>query len=403
MIKAVLLDLDDTLLRTDTDPFVQRYLGLMFQEAAAVFTTHSAEQLGKALRQSVRAVMQNTDPTQSNAQLAVTLFSEQTGIDPQQWGDFQDQFHRGAYSTLGTMVGPIPTARPLVERLQQMGLALVVATNPIFPQTAIMQRLAWAGLADFPFALVTYAENMHFTKPLPHYYEEILARVGVEADEAIMVGDSALNDMLAAREAGLNTFWVDDWGTVPSEPVPADAHGSLADFERLVADGWLSTVQPLPHTPEQIAPRMIGNVGALYGLMDTIRPNYWQMRPDPNEWSPIEIVVHLRESERHVQRPRLQRIANEDNPFISPPKTPPAPGEVDLTHEDGRLALRAFWEERCQTLTYLETLATMAWERPARHSIFGPTTLLEMAHFTTRHDHLHINQLCQTVGRCAQQ
>ncbi|MBX3080424.1 MAG: HAD-IA family hydrolase [Anaerolineae bacterium] len=403
MIKAVLLDLDDTLLRTNTDAFVQRYVRLLIEKAASVFTSHNPDQLSRALRQAVGLVLQNTDPTTSNVQLATNYFSEQTGITAQEWITFQQKFHQDAYLSLGALVSPIPTARVLVERLQAMGLAVIVATNPIFLQAAIMQRLRWGNLVDLPFALITHAENMHFTKPNPHYYEEILARVGVEADEAIMVGDNVASDIVPARAAGLNTFWINEWSAPTTDPVQADGHGTLAAFEQLVAAGGLSRLQPLPHTPEQVIPRMVGNIGALHGLVDTIKPEYWHMRPDPNEWSPLEIVVHLRDSERLVQRPRLQRIATEENPFISPPKTPPAPGESDLSHEEGAQALAQLWEERCQTITYLSELDTAAWARPARHSIFGPTTLLEMAHFTTRHDHLHINQLCQTVGRCAQQ
>jgi hypothetical protein len=127
------------------------------------------------------------------------------------------------------------------------------------------------------------------------------------------------------------------------------------------------------------------------------------MRPDPNEWSPLEIVCHLRDSERLIQRPRLQRIFTEDNPFISQPPAPPAAGEQDLSVEDGVAALHTFWIERCETIQFIKELSGSDWQRPARHSIFGPTSLLEMAHFTARHDRLHINQLCETVGRCKSQ
>jgi hypothetical protein len=182
-----------------------------------------------------------------------------------------------------------------------------------------------------------------------------------------------------------------------------DGSGTLADFARLVDEGWLSIPRARPRTVGQVTPRMLGNVAALYGLVDTTKDEYWTMRPDPNEWSPLELVCHLRDSERTIQRPRLERIAAGDNPFISEPTPGPRPGERDLSREDGHAALRAFWDERCQTLEFLTTLKPEQWQAPARHSVFGPTTLLEMAHFTARHDHLHINQLCQTLGRCRQE
>lgn len=403
MIKAVLLDMDDTLLLTDTDLYVQRYMGLLSQEAAQQFPDLTVQQIGLAIRDSVRASVGNFDPTRSNIDIQGEIFQQRTGIDPQTWYAFADAFHQGNHESLHEIVRPLPLARPLIERLRQMGLAVVIATNPIFTRAAIYRRLAWAGVDDLDFAFVSSSENVHFTKPNPQYYEEILARVGVEPDEAIMVGDGVANDIIPARQVGMNTFWIDlGLPTTNEVIVPSDAAGSLADFEAYVAAGSLNRLQPLARTSEQLYPRLMGNVGALFGLADTLKPQFWNMRPDPNEWSPLEIAYHLRESERSVQRPRLQRIAAEDNPFISPPRTPFAPGSLDLGNEDGYTILREFWQERCKTLNFIYELPAEAWSRPARHSVFGPTTLLEMAHFTARHDHLHITQFCQTIGKCSE-
>lgn len=402
MIKAVLLDMDETLYTIDTDVFVRHYIEQVAARGAQAFPSISRDTLNEGLRASVRAIIDVIDPTTANADRALTAFSRRTGIDTEAWIAFQEWFHAGAYRELAGLASQNAAARPLVQRLLDMGLAVVVATNPIFSEGAILTRLEWAGLADIGFALVTHSGNMHFAKPQPHYYEEILARVGVEPDETIMVGDHPQLDMLGAHQAGLNTFWIES-SNGSEAPATIDGRGTLADFAAMVADGWLGTLSPVPRSVAQVKPRMIGNIGAIFGLVDTIKPDYWHMRPDPDEWSPLEILVHLRDSERNVQRPRLQRIAAEENPFISPPRTPPGPGGIDLADEVGHIAMRQLWEERCTTVTFLDGLHDDAWSRPARHSVFGPTTLLEMAHFTTRHDHLHINQLCQTVGRCAQQ
>ena len=56
--------------------------------------------------------------------------------------------------------------------------------------------------------------------------------------------------------------------------------------------------------------------------------------------------------------------------------------------------------ERQRTVDFLAALPAETWDRPARHSIFGPTTLLEVANFTATHDRLHLQQICQTIGRC---
>jgi FMN phosphatase YigB (HAD superfamily) len=403
MIKAVLFDLDDTLLRTHTQQFVERYMAALADTLVNWFPALTEAQIDQALARAGRVTVTNLDPTRTNLQVFAEALAAILDLPVDELAKPFDDFHHTAYLELGRDATVDPAAQTLLDRLFDMGVAVVIATNPLFPVGSIMQRLTWAGLDSprVPYALVTHMNNMHFTKPNPHYYEEILARVGVEADEAIMVGDNLANDIAPAARAGLNTFWIDQGThTDATVDVVPDRSGTLADFDQLVASGGLARLEPRPRTAEQVVPRMLGDVGALFGLVAEINPAYWTMRPDPNEWSPLETVCHLRDSERNVQRPRLQRIAGEDNPFISQPQTPPGPGERDLTGEDGYQALRAFWDERCETLTFLQQLRPEDWNRPARHSIFGPTTLLEMAHFTTRHDHLHTNQLCETIGKC---
>jgi FMN phosphatase YigB (HAD superfamily) len=401
VIRAVLLDLDDTLLRTHTQQFVERYLAALAEFVLKAFPALSRETIDKAISRAARATVTSLDPTRTNVQVFSEALAAILDLPLDALAEAFDAFHEDAYLRLGQDITEVPAAKPLIDRLFDMGMTVVIATNPLFRLGPIMQRLAWAGLASprVPYALITHIENMHFTKPNPQYYEEILARVGVEADEAIMVGDNLTNDIAPAASAGLNTYWIDPDKTDPDDIAP-DGSGTLADFEQLIASGGLAVLKPRLRTAAQVVPRMLGDVGALYGLVAEMDAAYWNIRPDPHEWSPLETLCHLRDSERNIQRPRLQRIAAEDNPFISQPKTPPAPGERDLSDEDGYTALREFWDERCQTITFLQTLRAHDWDRPARHSIFGPTTLLEMARFSTRHDHLHINQLCETIGKC---
>ncbi|MBC7814377.1 MAG: DinB family protein, partial [Burkholderiales bacterium] len=233
-------------------------------------------------------------------------------------------------------------------------------------------------------------------KPDPAYYAEIVARIGIEPDEALMVGDGIENDIIAASTAGLHTYYV----TAESAPddLPADAAGTLDNLRRLIYEDWLDTLSTHPPTPAMIAPELRGNVGTLFGMLTDVQPHFWEMRPDPAEWSILQIICHLLESESAVQRPRLQRILNEDNPFLAAP--PPPMPDVTYVEGIGYEIAEQFAAERLQTLTLLQQIEPEQWLRPARHSIFGPTTLLEMAHFTAQHDRLHLNQLCQTIGRC---
>ncbi|HLA45650.1 MAG TPA: DinB family protein, partial [Aggregatilineales bacterium] len=270
----------------------------------------------------------------------------------------------------------------------------------IYPAAAIKQRLIWAGLdpVDGQYARITNAENSHFTKPHPHYFEEIMAHISLEPYEAIMVGDSLRNDIDAGVRTGMTTYWVHEPGV--DVPESADASGSLADFAACVAQGWLETLPSKLLEPAHIIPRLTASIAALHGTVHGIPDRFWNQRPDPKEWTPLEVVMHLKEYELESRHNALQMIVTQDNPFIRGATLPPQPGERDLSGCDGWEVVHQFVQERQQTIAYLESLPADAWNRPARHGFYGPTTLLDMAAILTRHDQLHIRQLCQTIGQC---
>jgi FMN phosphatase YigB (HAD superfamily) len=404
MIKAILLDLDHTLLGNPTDQFVRSYLTLLGEflgERLGIAPT-----IARGLVVGVAAVARSDDPRRTNAETFYAAFDPllaQTGIPRKAFDPVVQEFYRDVYPQLQPLTQKRPGARRLVEWLLERSYKVAIATNPIFPCTAIEQRLAWAGVPvdEIELALVTTLENMHYAKPQPAYYEEVLARVGVLADEAIMVGDDWTNDIVPAWQAGLNTFWVcEDCDIDADQPVLPDGCGSLADFACRVQDeNWLETLEPLPHTIPQVVPRLKGNLAALMGIVQEAPDYVWHMRPEEDEWSPMEVLCHLRESEIELQRPRFEMILAEDNPFLSQPKEPPAPASR-VCPENALLVAMAFAKERDRTLEFLESLTAKEWARPARHYIFGPTTMLEMAHFTAQHDRLHITQMCQTIGKC---
>jgi hypothetical protein len=242
---------------------------------------------------------------------------------------------------------------------------------------------------------------VHFRKYDPSLYAEVVARISVEPDEAMMVGRLADASLAAAAFVGLHTYAVSEKPVYPAAEAQQGTTGSLSQLQAALADDtWAESLLPPPLSPHMIEPELRGNLGALFGTLSGIQPHHWHQHPDPDEWSPLQIICHLLASETTVQRPRLERILNENNPFLVSPLPPPGPRDALPCDSDGWKAARRFAAARFRTIHRLRQLQPSDWLRPARHSIFGPTNLLEMAHFTAQHDRLHITQLCQTIGRC---
>lgn len=394
MIKAILLDLDNTLLANPNEVFVRSYLALADSYLGSLWKRNDVSQLFWGL---VVGLGKDRDIRQTNSQWMLNVLAEKTALPVEIIHTHLKAFYDEAYPQLASCVHELPVVRELIYRLRNRGLKIVIATNPLYMTEGILQRLVWAGLSGHfsDYNWITTSDNMHFIKPDLAYYAEILARVGVEPDEALMVGDSIENDIEPSRRLGLMTYYI-------GEPITsdlADGYGTLADLYQLVENGWLDTLRRRPLEVAAIEPQLKANIAVLFGMLADVKPSYWNQHPDPDEWSIIQILCHLLESEITVQLPRLQRVLAEDNPFLPPPKMPLG-AEMPPCAEDGFWVAEQFADKRQQTIKWLSQLRSDDWRRPARHSIFGLTTLLELAHFTAQHDRLHLTQLCQTLGRC---
>lgn len=380
-IKAVLLDLDNTLIVNPDRAFAAAFL----QELQQALTPHFPDVDATVFfRNGLQLLSGQRRGDETNYARIVRHVTEAAGSTI--IADVLADFYETSYPRLSSWIEPVPGAAELIHELHEQGYAIVIATNPIYPATAVRHRMAWGNLPldESLYALITNADNMHFSKPSPAYYAEILGRVGVEPDEAIMVGDRLSSDVEPAALIGIHTYH--------SKPNGLDSFPTvLKEIQQLS--------QPLALQPDGVIAQLRGNIGALYGFMEHIKPNYWLQRPDANEWSLLQIFCHLAEVEITEHRARLEHILQEDNPFLVGNEPPGA--NIPLCDDDGAHVAARFVDEREKTLTLLQTIPQEGWNRPARHSVFGLTTFLEMAYFTAQHDRLHLNQICQTLGRCS--
>lgn len=242
MIQALLLDLDDTLLGNNVETFMRRYFGLLSTYARPLF---DADTFLPHLIQATQAMIRNTDPGQTNAEVFWRAFEQLTGGRRAELEPFFSRFYETEFEQLRSSTVARPAAATLVRTATDKGHAVVIATNPLFPAMAIEKRLEWAGIpaTEFPYALVTAYENMHAAKPQPAYYREILSVIGCPPDQALMAGDDWRNDITPAAAVGLHTWWITTDEASQDETAPDLAlvrgYGTLDALAERVASGWL--------------------------------------------------------------------------------------------------------------------------------------------------------------------
>lgn len=237
MIRAVLFDLDNTLITNPTETFVPAYLWALGTHLASLVPP---EQLVPELLRCVRVMLENTDPTRTLKEVFWAELLPALNVSEAELMPLVERFYVEVYGRLRVHTQPRPDAPRAVQAAFRAGCDVVIATNPLYPATAIRQRLAWAGVPaeEYPYALVTSYEVMHAGKPHPAYFREIVARLGRRAEECLMVGDDLTQDMVA-RSVGLRTYWITDGVAEIPAQVEADAWGTLAEFADWVEAGGL--------------------------------------------------------------------------------------------------------------------------------------------------------------------
>ena len=237
MLKAILFDLDDTLLGNAMETFIPAYFQALTRHVAHLIP---AERLIGELMRATQTMDTNDGSGPTNEETFAAAFYPAVGYDQDELRPIFEQFYVEEFPKLQPLTQTLSEARPLVEWAFAHDLQVVIATNPLFPRLAIEQRLEWAGVpvSEFNYALVTVYEDMHATKSHLAYYREILARVGQQPDECLMVGDDWQRDIVPATRIGIPTYWI----AGPGEAPPTDdarpiGQGMLADlWRRIEAD-----------------------------------------------------------------------------------------------------------------------------------------------------------------------
>ncbi len=400
MTPTLLLDLDNTLLKNDMRVFLPAY----FRALTDHFSAHMApENLFATLTGGMQAMMANQNPGLTLQRVFENHAFRTDGIPKDVFGERIQVFYAEVFPRLASTTQPWPAAKTLVEAAQARGYRIAITTNPLFSRVEILNRLAWAGLPAeaFPFELISSYEDFHFAKPRPDYLAEVMARLGWPDEPVVVVGDDPKNDIEPAKILGLASFQVcgGRWSA------SSDGRHACGGLEDVLP--WMDSVGPESLLPEPTSPAaLLAVLRSAPAALKTIFRR-WEApavaRPALDEWSLTEITCHLRDVELEVNLPRIKQVLAEDNPHLTGRETDSWAEERNYLAQECLPAIETFLAARRETLELLEAPGDSVWERRARHTIFGPTNLLELMRISAGHDRLHFRQIYDLKSALAHQ
>ncbi len=230
MKKVFLFDLDGTLLPMDQDLFMKVYFGALVEKFSSIL---KPEITMGGMNAGVKAMLKN-DGSKTNEEVFWKSFEEVTQCTSEDVQHLIEDFYLNDFKKTKMACQTSPISKKLIDVLKEKGVRLICATNPLFPRTATLQRLAWAGLNEDDFEFVTTYEDSRFCKPNPMYYETILKQVGVDAKDTLMVGNDLHDDGIVAKlgiDFAIITDCLLDQGV---EECPFVFKGTLNDFHQYI-------------------------------------------------------------------------------------------------------------------------------------------------------------------------
>ncbi|MBQ8193835.1 MAG: HAD family hydrolase [Oscillospiraceae bacterium] len=212
MITTVMFDMDGTLIPFQQDDFIKVYFGELCKKLAPL--GYEPKHTVDSIWAGTKAMIKN-DGSRLNSELFWEVFrSMNEGLPDAK--ELCDEFYTNEFNRAKCIVKYQVDRKPLITKLREKGLKIVLATNPLFPSDGMNTRLSWVGLSPDDFDLVTHYDNCTYCKPFPGYFTEIAEKLGVKPEECVMIGNSVQDDM-AAVKAGLKVFLVPEFLENPQD------------------------------------------------------------------------------------------------------------------------------------------------------------------------------------------
>lgn len=227
MIRHILSDLDGTLLPMSQDEFVECYL----THLSRYFIPHgiTPKDLTGAIWKGVGAMVGNNG-SRTNEEVFWDCFTKLLPVKRDEMEPLLLDFYNNDFNQVIKVTQPSTYAPELICNLKKAGMKLYLATNPIFPRCATLNRMKWAGLNADDFEEITTYESYHYSKPNVLYYKELMERFQLKPEECLMIGNDAEEDM-GIRKLGVKVYLVTDCLENKKElTIDAEYTGSLEEL-----------------------------------------------------------------------------------------------------------------------------------------------------------------------------
>lgn len=232
-IRHILFDLDGTLLPMVQDVFVKYYMPLLARSYMSAGVSVDPDKFIGAVWAGYEAMVKN-DGSRTNREAFWSYMEPLLPLSSAESEEIALKFYENEFNSAICTTKPTPVSDQIVKKAKERGLGTYLATNPVFPRCATLNRIRWAGLDAEDFKVITTYETCTYCKPNLEYFRRILEEFRLDPSECLMVGNDVEED-LSIRMLGVKTYLVTD--TMENKkglPIESEYTGSLRELLEFV-------------------------------------------------------------------------------------------------------------------------------------------------------------------------
>ena len=226
-VNTLMFDLDGTLLPMDVDNFKAAYFKSL---NSFIYGYLGDVSFVNNMGQAVEKMYKDKDGSTTNMQKFIKYFNEVSAIKYDIYKRYVDDYYSREFDKLSPYVEKEALVKMIITEIKKKGYKLILASTPLFPEKAMEIRLKWAGLSSKDFEFISHIDNMHYLKPSAEFYKEILGVNDITEEECLMVGNDVEEDLEAASELGISTFYLNDYGINKNKAKIESPQGTYIQF-----------------------------------------------------------------------------------------------------------------------------------------------------------------------------
>lgn len=214
-LKAIMFDLDGTLLPMNEEEFTKGYFELLCKQFVPL--GYEKDTFIKTIWTGTKLMLQNNG-AHTNEFVFWDYFAQVYGKEKVEESKLEfEKFYMTEFENTKKYCKENKFAKEIIQYAKSKGIKTILSSNPLFPKVAMNTRLSFIQLNCDDFDYISSYEISHYSKPNPNYFQEILDNNSLHANEIILFGNSESEDIDPAKICNIQGFLVGDCISLKNE------------------------------------------------------------------------------------------------------------------------------------------------------------------------------------------